>query len=71
MMGVGIVVRDHTGQALVMACATKEFINDPTTAEVVGAWLAVALTKRLGLQNVIMEGDSLEVVQAINREGNC
>jgi hypothetical protein len=70
-MGVGIAVRDHTGQVLVMACATKDFINNPTMAEAVGAWLAVALAKRLVLRNVIMEGDALEVVQAINREGNC
>ena len=70
-MGVGLAVRDHTGQVWVMACATKDFINDPTTAEAVGAWFTVALAKRLGLRQVIMEGDSLEVVQAINREGNC
>jgi hypothetical protein len=31
-------------QVLVMACATKDFINDPTMAEAVGAWLAVDLT---------------------------
>jgi ribonuclease HI len=70
-MGVGISVRDHTGKVVVMACATKDFINNPTMAEAVGAWFAVALAKRLGLRNVLIEGDALEVVDAINKEGNC
>jgi ribonuclease HI len=70
-MGVGIVVRDHAGKALVMACATKEFVNNPTMAEAVGAWLAVDLAKRLDLRNVLLEGDALEVVEAITKEGNC
>jgi hypothetical protein len=70
-MGVGISVRDHTSKVVVMACATKDFINNPTMAEAVGAWFAVALAKRLGLRNVLIEGDALEVVDAISKEGNC
>ena len=70
-MGVGIAIRVHIGKALVMTCATKDFINNSTMAEAVGEWLAVALVIRLGLRNVLIEGDALEVVQAINKEGNC
>jgi hypothetical protein len=40
-------------------------------AKAVGAWFAVALAKRLGLRNVLIEGDALEVVDAISKEGNC
>ena len=63
-MGVRIAVRDHTDKALVMACATKDFINNPTMAGAVGVWLAVALVKCLGLRNVLIEWDALEVYSA-------
>jgi hypothetical protein len=33
--------------------------------------LAVDLAKRLDLRNVLLEGDALEVVEAITKEGNC
>ena len=71
MLVLGIVVRDHIGKALFMACATKEFVSNPTMAEAVGAWLVVALAKRLDLRNVLLEGDALEVVEALNKEGSC
>jgi hypothetical protein len=37
-----------------MACATKDFINDPTMAKAVE--LVVVRAKQLGLRNVIMGG---------------
>ncbi|KAE8076401.1 hypothetical protein FH972_015056 [Carpinus fangiana] len=61
-MGVGIVVRDHNGVVVGAMCVTKSHIINPTIAEAVKAWQALALGKRLGLTNIIIEGVSLEVV---------
>jgi ribonuclease HI len=70
-MGVGVVVRASTGVVLAMYCTTKTSITSPSVAEAVGAWAAVELAKRLDLRRVIFEGDALEIIQAITREGEC
>lgn len=43
------------------------FINSSTIAKVVAVLKAVALCKDLGFQRVILEGDALEIVQALRR----
>jgi ribonuclease HI len=68
-MGAGVVVRDSTGAVLAMLCTTKNSINSPAVAETVGAWAAVELATRMGFQRVIFEGDALEIIQVLNREG--
>jgi ribonuclease HI len=70
-MGAGVVVRDSHGVVLAMYCTTKGFVTSPSDAETVGAWAAVELAKRLGLQRVIFEGDALEIIQALTRDGDC
>lgn len=54
-MGVGVIVRDHASKVLAMLCA----------------WTVVNLARRMELRNVVFEGDTLEIVQALNKEGNC
>jgi hypothetical protein len=39
-----------------MLCASKDYISDPTMAEVVAAWRAVELACRLDLQGIMLEG---------------
>jgi hypothetical protein len=68
MMGLGIVGRDHNGQICLAVSDCRRFIMDPTTAEAFGAWKLAALCVQLGFSDVILEGDSLEVVQALIRE---
>lgn len=67
-MGVGVVVRDEGGAVLAIKCTTVSSIGDPTIAEAVAAWKAVELCCELGAQRVILEGDALEVVQALRHE---
>jgi ribonuclease HI len=68
MMGLGIVGHDYNGQICLAFTDCRRFITDPTTAEALAAWRMADICVRLGFTEVILEGDSLEVVQALNRE---
>jgi hypothetical protein len=70
-MGMEVIARDHNGSAVVMLCASKEFISDPAMAEAVAAWRTVELACSLDLESIMLEGDSLEVVQALKKNGSC
>ncbi|XP_059441892.1 uncharacterized protein LOC132174217 [Corylus avellana] len=70
-MGVGVVVRDHDGRALVMFGTSKEYVQDPSMAEAIAAREAVLLAQRLELRHIILEGDSLEIVQLLQKEEGC
>jgi ribonuclease HI len=67
-MGVGVVIRDHTGGLIAARCATRQFIQEPSVAEALACQTAVALRHQLGLSAAIFEGDSIEVVQAVRKE---
>jgi hypothetical protein len=67
-MGVGIIARDHHGTILVVLVTSRLFITDPTTAKVLVAWKMAELCVKLGFNDVLLEGDSLEVVQALCKE---
>jgi ribonuclease HI len=66
--GYGVAVRDHKGVLLASFCATKEFIIDPGTTKVLAAWKAVELSHHLGLRKIVLEGDSLKVVNDLKQE---
>jgi ribonuclease HI len=67
-MGIGVVGRDFCGTVYVAFVLSRKFIIDPTTAEVMAAWQMVEICVRLGFSEIILEGDSMEVVQALNQE---
>jgi hypothetical protein len=67
-MGLGIVGRDYNGQLCLAVTDCRRFITDPSTAEALAAWRLAEICVRLGFNEVILEGDSLEVVQALNRD---
>jgi ribonuclease HI len=54
-----------------MTSAQQESIDDPSLAEVLAAHKAIELCNSLGIQDCILEGDALEVVNAINQEEPC
>ncbi|XP_059429145.1 uncharacterized protein LOC132162954 [Corylus avellana] len=74
-MGIGIIVRDHNGLILAAYVASRQYITDPTTTKALVAWKMVELCVCMEFQNVILEGDSLEVIQALRKEecswGRC
>jgi hypothetical protein len=70
-MGIGIIAQDHTGLVLAAVCASRPYVTEPTTAEVVAAWKLADVCSSLGLTKVVLEGDFLEVVTALQTEGPC
>jgi hypothetical protein len=67
-MGIGIIARDHNGNIVAAFVATRLYITDPSSAEALAAWKMAELCVVLGLNNVLLEGDSLEVVKGVQ---NC
>jgi hypothetical protein len=67
-MRVGMVARDHNENMVGALCCTRPFISDPTTAEVVGAWQAILFGRQLGLDYIVFERDSLEMVNMMKNE---
>jgi hypothetical protein len=67
LMGVGVVVRDCTGGVVATQCSTRPYINDSTVAEALAFWTAANLRHQLGLVEAILEGDSLEIVNAATK----
>ncbi|GLT53638.1 hypothetical protein SLA2020_268960 [Shorea laevis] len=66
-MGVRVIIRNSEGLVLSSLCSTLSFITDPVIAEAVAAWKAANLCQALGFQRVILEGDALAIVQALQQ----
>ncbi len=49
--------------------APKDYITNPDIAKATAAWRAALFCKELGYQRVELEGDALQVVQALQKEG--
>ena len=62
---MGIVARDFEGKIIAALCASKQFTVDPATAEAMVTWKMVEFCINMELGSVCMEGDCLEVVQAL------
>ena len=54
-----------------MKSGTRPSINDPSTAEALAAWAAMEVIQQMDLRKIILEGDALEVVQALNIDVAC
>jgi ribonuclease HI len=64
-IGLGVIVRNHEGDALAMISETMGSSTDPVTAEALAARRAVEVSHMLGLRKIILEGDALQIVQAL------
>lgn len=69
LIGVGIILHDHEGK--MVACTSRPYISDPAIAKPFAEWKAVELSRNLGLNNIILGGDSLEIVQALHKDESC
>jgi ribonuclease HI len=65
-MGIGIVVRDYEGHVIAARSVTIMGNLEPIAAEALAAFQATNFSKDLGLQHIILEGDALQVVKAVN-----
>jgi ribonuclease HI len=71
MMGIGILVRDHEGMVVAAKCTTQRMINDPLNAETIAAWAAACFIRLKGFDKIILEGDSMGVVQSLTGDAQC
>ena len=70
-MGLGVVARNHEGVIVATVCRSPSHISDLSTTEGMAARIDVELSNSLGLRDIILEGDALEVVQALNQSDMC
>jgi ribonuclease HI len=64
-MGVGIIVKDNKGQVHAASSKTILSVWVPVEAKAMGALFAVEFSGDLSIQDIDIEGDSLQVIQAI------
>lgn len=65
-MGVGVIVRDHNGKVRAARSFTKRGVLKPKTGETIASYHAAQLCNFMGLQKVILEGDTKLVVEDVN-----
>jgi hypothetical protein len=70
-MGAGVVIQDDSGSFVAAISKIVPYIVDPLIAEAVAIWYAAQLACDLGLQNVLLEDDSLNVIVNLKKEGPC
>jgi hypothetical protein len=56
---------------LAAVSAWRSHVTNPATLEAIAAWKMADVYMLMGFQKVILEGDSLEVVQALQGDGSC
>ncbi|XP_028113862.1 uncharacterized protein LOC114311893 [Camellia sinensis] len=65
-IGVGVVVRDHTGSVLAAMSAKRVLGMEVDCIEAFAALAAIHFALDLGLNNIVFEGDSLMIVCAFH-----
>jgi ribonuclease HI len=69
-LGIGVITRESKGFVIAAMSRSVNTIQEPVTAEAMGALSAVELCKEIGIQEIFLEGDSKTVVQAIQGMGS-
>lgn len=66
--GLGVMVRDHSGNVLLTGTRCIEANWSVLISEAAAAVFALEIARRFGYDNVHLEGDSLTVIKAISRQ---
>ena len=66
--GIGVIIRDGMGEAIGALIMPIPLANSVATMEALACRRAVLFAKEIGLSDMIFEGDSVEVIQAIIQE---
>ncbi|KAK7843642.1 hypothetical protein CFP56_012074 [Quercus suber] len=72
MASLGVVVKDYTGHiiaALSQKIRSPHFVEE--MVEALACNRALVFVQELSLSQVVFEGDSLQIVQAVNSQGAC
>lgn len=65
-MGIGLIVRDYKDFVIAAENLTKMKNLEPIAAEALVVVQAVVFSNELGLQNIILKGNAIQVVNALN-----
>lgn len=68
-MGLGGLIRNSRGEVVAAFSSSIPYVQDPDAAETIALWKAILFCLDRGFQSVILEGDSLHVVEALRQEG--
>jgi hypothetical protein len=68
-MGMGIVVQDNEGYVVAARSLTKLGRLEPVATEALTVFQVAEFSKGLGLQDIIMECNTLQVVNAMRSTG--
>ncbi|XP_059428470.1 uncharacterized protein LOC132162224 [Corylus avellana] len=69
-IGIGVIIRDSKGLVIAALSRTVDTCPAPVIAESMGALYASEFCCDLGVLDVILKGDSIQVVKAINKMGD-
>ncbi|XP_042964700.1 uncharacterized protein LOC122298922 [Carya illinoinensis] len=70
LVGVGVILRDWKSKVLATFRMKQDLFPDPHMAEAFAALQAVNFCKSLGYQDIILEGDSLLVVEGLKSKSD-
>jgi hypothetical protein len=70
-VGIGVVIRDASGEVQAAMTQIIPYINDSVMAESLAAWKAVSFCHDSGFTQVIVEGDSQSLVSALCQDTPC
>ena len=70
-IGLGIIARDERGSVLAAARKTMSLVVEPVVAESMAALHALIFCHEQGYQEVVFEGDALQVVKAVTSDSPC
>jgi hypothetical protein len=68
-MGIRVIVRDHEGEVFATFLAIRQHIINPATTEATTALRTTFFARELEHQQVELEGDAIQIVHALNKEG--
>jgi ribonuclease HI len=67
-IGIGIIVRDHEGILLAARSFAKTLVVEPVAAEGLAAFYAVEFSRDMCFNDIILEGDALQIVAAVQTD---
>ncbi|XP_059437060.1 uncharacterized protein LOC132170186 [Corylus avellana] len=71
VIGLRIIARDERGKFMAAFSKQQDIDTELVVAEAMAALHAIILSQEMNFQNVVFEGDSLQVVQAVNSVSQC
>lgn len=63
--GVGIILRDSSGNVVLVANKKEEEVPDPSTIEILAMFRGLQICANIGIQNLILENDCLLMISEI------